>query len=526
MTTPTTRPASAADLTSGVQDKAGKPVTSSPRLLTDRMVKQTKPDPIRRLDIRDTGVTGLLLRITPNGVRTFALQTRGFDGKQFKMTLGRYPEVGLVEARDLAKAALLDIARGVDPREKRRAARAAADADALTLRTLLDEVEPVFAPSRSTWRSGSRPDRQKVEARASIENVFEALLDVPLSSLTLGDLAVAVSHYVPKRPLRGKSTANGAASRARNYLRSVFNWASGRKPFDAQGAGRNPRLDLPELAEVSDPSVHDQTIEGRRTRVLKGWELNRLLPLLVYPAPTDLRERLDPDEDFLAIATRFLVLTMSRREEVAEACWKDVDFSARTWTKFVKDRPPAGSIAPFARRLVTVPLSKASVELLLALPGAEKRASEDFIFATSTGGRLRNWGRAKDEFQEVSKTADWTYHDLRRTASTLLRQLGASPVVIDRLLCHKDPLASQNVSKAAASYMVDELVLEDGPDPEREAIELLARSLLAIEAKPASSLPAACDLRKPLRGEERIGMPAVETPKPRARSPWALAAGS
>lgn len=311
--------------------------STAPRELTDVFVRGYKNASGKRAEIRDTKVTGLVLRVTAKNKKTFTLNTRTVTGEKLQITIGTYPVISLKASRDIAMNYLADIRRGHDPRDQARLAKALAEAQSLTLANLLDEIEPILAPTKSTWRAGSRFGRKKPEARAAIENVFSALLEKPLGKLGQSDFSNAVKKYEPKRPRKGKSSANGSAARALNYLRPVLDWASHRGRFRKDGAGRDTKLDLADLALIQDPSIDDPTLEGKRERVLSEDELVAVIPLLVYPAPAGLRSALAPQDDYGPVAFLFLFLTLARRDEVAEARRKDFDLRARTWTKKGED---------------------------------------------------------------------------------------------------------------------------------------------------------------------------------------------
>ena len=117
--------------------------------------------------------------------------------------------------------------------------------------------------------------------------------------------------------------------------------------------------------------------KGRRERVLSQDELVAVMPLLVYPSPAGLRSSLDPRKDYGPIAFRFLLLTLSRREEVAEARRKDFD-PCRHVDEDGKDTAQAGSHGPAERRTVMLPLSDAAIELLFSLPSFVEGGPEDF----------------------------------------------------------------------------------------------------------------------------------------------------
>ncbi|WP_282026071.1 Arm DNA-binding domain-containing protein [Limimaricola cinnabarinus] len=232
---------------------------TAPRDFTDVFVRGFKNESGKRIEIRDTKITGLVMRVTTKGKKTFTLHTRTTGGEKIQITIGTYPAISLKDARAIAMNHLADIRRGHDPREQARLAKALAEAQSLTLTNLLDEVEPIFALTKSVWRAESRRGRKKTEARAAIENVFAALLKRPLNKVSLSDFAKAVNGYTPLRPRKGKTSANGSAARALTYLRPVFDWASGRSRFQKEGAGRGAKLELPDLGLIHDPSIDDPT---------------------------------------------------------------------------------------------------------------------------------------------------------------------------------------------------------------------------------------------------------------------------
>ncbi|WP_282027143.1 tyrosine-type recombinase/integrase [Limimaricola cinnabarinus] len=204
------------------------------------------------------------------------------------------------------------------------------------------------------------------------------------------------------------------------------------------------------------------------------------MPLLVYPAPEGLREKLDAHDDYGPVAFRFLFLTLSRRDEVTDARCKDINLLARTWTKSVKTKRKPGSHAPVQRRKVTVPLSDAAIDLLLTLPSFLRGGPEDLVFPSSGNGPLCNWDRTQASINHASGTSGWHRHDLRRTAATILGQLGVKPAVTDTLLCHINPYNREQVSSAAPNYMIDTKILNDAVDQERDAVNLLADALSSI----------------------------------------------
>ena len=301
-------------------------------------------------------------------------------------------------------------------------------------------------------------------------------MDVPVCTITPEDVAREMKVYRPLRPMAGKTSANGSVSRALAYLRPVFDWAAGRARFKKAGAGRATPLNVADISEVYDLSIDDPSLEVRRERALTQTELSSVLPLLTYPAPAGLRDRVNEAADYGPVAMMFLLLTLSRLDEVCSARKKDFDLARGIWTKKVKTLPKRGARRAGARREVSVPLSNAAIALLRSLPSFRNGGPCDLVFPSSRGGMLGNWQRTQTAIHKASRTYDWHRHDLRRTASTILRQFGSAPSVIDRLLCHASPLKG-DVSAAAPAYILNDLLVENGPDPERDAVNLLAEVL-------------------------------------------------
>ena len=67
-----------------------------------------------RRELPDGGITGLYLIVQPSGSKSFALRYR-HSGRSKKLTLGKYPQMSLLQARERAREALESISYGEDP---------------------------------------------------------------------------------------------------------------------------------------------------------------------------------------------------------------------------------------------------------------------------------------------------------------------------------------------------------------------------------------------------------------------------
>ena len=94
------------------------------KALTTKAVEAMKPDPNNRSEIPDAALAGLYLVIQPSGAKSWALRYR-FGGKPAKLTLGRWPLMGLADARAAASVALDKIDHGKNPSAEKMATKAA-----------------------------------------------------------------------------------------------------------------------------------------------------------------------------------------------------------------------------------------------------------------------------------------------------------------------------------------------------------------------------------------------------------------
>lgn len=408
--------------------------TLKPKALTDAMLKAIKPRAEGRLVVRDPAATGLVLRISPPGERhpagrrAWSLEVKAPDGRQLRVTLGAYPEISLAEARRLAGRTRADVLDGADPTAAKRARRATETAKrrgaagAATLRELLDSFERLKAKPADlrSW-----PDMRKM-----IEHNFAAFLSKAPAGVTRADFRAVLDAAVTRgAPISGK--------RAARYLGRVYGWAVERELVPANPAAG---LDLDELTRA----------ERVRQRVLNDDEIRAVW-----------RAAAEAGAPFGDLA-RFYLLTGLRRDEAAAIRWADLDGSTVVLAATKTDEP---------HRL---PLSGAALAIVKAQP---ERGS--FVFTLRTGtaasGKHTNWHRENAKLVARAGTAPWTWHDLRRTARTLLARIGVDDLVAELILNHALP------GKLRRTY-----VLHRYQDEMRTALERLAAFVEQIVAGEAN----------------------------------------
>ena len=89
--------------------------------LNDVACKQAKP---KEKAYRLADSKGLYLEVAPSGGKWWRLKYR-INGKEKRISLGVYPEIGLKDARDKCDAARKQLADGIDPSVQRKAVKLA-----------------------------------------------------------------------------------------------------------------------------------------------------------------------------------------------------------------------------------------------------------------------------------------------------------------------------------------------------------------------------------------------------------------
>ncbi|MEI7996095.1 MAG: integrase family protein [Methylococcaceae bacterium] len=99
-----------------------------------RIEKLPTPEKDRK-DYYDTEVSKLMCRVSASGNKSFCVLKRMSTGKLQRVTLGKWPDVSVSDARKMAQAALTELAQGVNLTEEKRKQKLRG----ITLQELLDK---------------------------------------------------------------------------------------------------------------------------------------------------------------------------------------------------------------------------------------------------------------------------------------------------------------------------------------------------------------------------------------------------
>ncbi len=353
------------------------------KALTSKAVEKMQHDPERRLEVPDGLLPGLYLVVQPSGAKSWAVRFRA-NGKTAKVTLGRFPEIELAKARELARDQFNAVAKGRDPAAEKRAAKGAGQAIALptTVGGLCDRyIELHLKPNVRRWEN----------ARGEIDNHIRPRLgNLALTALTRAHVREMARDIGEAHPV--------AANRALARLRAVLNWAVEEDLVEANVA-----------AGIKRP-----TREYLVDRILSDTELRA-----VWEATDTLKY---PGREF----ARLLILSGQRRDDVRLMRWDELDLESRTWTI------PTSRFKN--RRSHLVPLPDAVVDILKALPFKD---AGGYALSLDGGGRAYgNVQRPKGTLDKTAKVTGWTWHDLRRTMRTGLSRLGIRRDIAELVIGH------------------------------------------------------------------------------------------
>jgi integrase len=359
--------------------------------LTAAMVEKQAPPATGRLEIFDTIVPALALRVTAMGSRSYVVRGRvKGEPAPIRLTLGDAVVMRLTDARQAASEALRAMRAGIDPREAMKTEIRQARAEkALTFDALVDEWARLHLSRR-------RP-RYAAEAVRAIRAGLPDLLKRPAAQIATTEAVNALDIIL----LAGKPVA---AARTRTYARSCFSWALKRGKVPA-----NPFAGLPIEPEKAE-----------RERVLSDHELCAL-----WGATNRLGYPWSP-------YFKLLMLTLQRREEVAGMQWGELDLEQSMWS-IPGSRMKNG-------RLHQLHLSVAAIDVIAAIP---RMAGNDFVFTTTGRSHVSGYGKAKRHLDTAiasvtgSVPESWRLHDLRRTGVAHLAAMGFDSIVVDKLLAHQ-----------------------------------------------------------------------------------------
>jgi integrase len=371
--------------------------------LTENRVSGAPVPKTGQVFLWDSAVRGFGVRILPGKSRTFWFMYRPRGGGSSRMvSIGKYPAIKVAAARKVASTFYGQVARGEDPAAKRQVERTR---DQATLRTLLADDGPYQRELKRRHLVNAK------QALSSLNRGLRRLLSKEVTALTRSDLVAAITAIEDDgRP--------GAAQDLRKFARTFLEWcvSSGRITANPLAGLRQPKRSRAERLKAA----------SNGGRALSDDEICKM-----WQAAASLGS--------FGGLVRLALLTGLRRGELAQI-ERARDLRA---DRIVVQPEHAKTGAQHE-----VPLTP----LMRQVIDGEPVTTSPLLFPSPvTGGRLKGWTKLTAKLRRASGV-DFTLHDLRRTARTLMSRLGVGEDIAELAIGHvrADLIARYNKDAAWA----------------------------------------------------------------------------
>ena len=374
-------------------------------MLTDTTLRHLKPR-AKRYKVADRD--GMYALVSPSGAISFRFDYR-LNGRRETFVIGAYDPRGLTLA--LAREKCMQARRAVEGGES----------PAQTKRNGKERLNTAksFCEHAEQWFDGAGlADSTKAMRRAVYNrDIYPKFKKRILTEITEDDV----------RALCEKVKARNAPSTAlhvRDIIKAIFDFAALK--------GHKVANPAEEIAPKSIASFKP------RDRALSPLEIQILHRAM---------ERIQATADH-RLAIRFLLLTMVRKGELVGGLWAEVDFERQVWT-IPKERMKA-------RRPHNVYLSRQALEILTALKACAGSSKYILPSRNDPNHHVANGSLNRLTQSIVSQATvhnlplgDFTVHDLRRTGSTILNEVGFNGDWIEKCLAHEQGRSSRGVYNKA-----------------------------------------------------------------------------
>lgn len=329
--------------------------------------------PDKRQEFWDTSLQGFGLRVTPTGKKTYFIMCRD-QGKQRRITLGRYPIISLADAREEARAKLRLVSLGLPLEEKKERV--------VSLEKAFNSFIEIYAKKKTR-------DWHRTDARLR-GTLIKKYGSIDIREITRKDIVTLLDDIVARgAPIQANRVLAGASK--------FFKWCVEREYIES-----SPVLN------ISKPAP-----ENPRDRVLSDEELKKIwaeAEKMAYP---------------FGPLFQLLILTGQRRSEVSNMRWSEIDYKDKIWT-IPKERSKN-------KRANSVPLSNQAINILEQTP---RFRNSDFVFTTTGTTPVSGLGKVKVRLDEKTGIQGWVNHDIRRTVISGMAKLNIPIHVIEKIVNH------------------------------------------------------------------------------------------
>ena len=387
---------------------------TTPGVSTDRQIAGLRPRD-KPYEVAVDRCRGLRVRVFPTGVRHFEYRYMTDSGTRRRHRLGPYPGLSLAEARAAAASLAVGVTAGQDPAGERAASRERAR----TGDTLSELAESFWRASAKGLHGGRKRPKRQITIDKEQQwwrcHIEPALGKRRIEELKRADIKVFMRELATDSGL-APSSIGGVGS----LLQAVLGFAVDEERIDA-----NPATGLARPLALTS---RERLFNDDALKILWSAAMVASQPRAPGEPSGDIHARLLPE---MGLAIRLLMLTLSRRTEIAGARWKEIDLNALQWT--------IPSERAKAKHIHIVPLTDEMVEVFKIARSLHPRSEVVFPAMKGKGEHLDPHAltRAFSRICTRNKIESGSPHDIRRSgATTLVGRYGVSRLVVGMLLGH------------------------------------------------------------------------------------------
>ena len=364
--------------------------------------------------ISDSEVTGLKLRVQKSGAKIFYLFWK-HEGRQRKYRIAKWGDIGVPEARKVARKLRAEIALGNDPQAERTSAQEEAKrAKTGTLRVFLDT---------EYYKYAEKHQKTFEFTKGLLESHFDFLMNRQMDSIEWKE----IDRWQTRMLADGikPQSVNRKLVSLKAVLNKAVEWGV-IKVSPLSGRGRLKEGDNNVVRWLSDAE------RVRLEKVLAGWK------------------------GYEAVVVSILLKTGCRPGEVFGLKWSDVDMENRLLTVRA-GKTDSKQMLAINEGLMDVLNKWRKVQDEQKSAGVSVAGEGDYLFPSEADatGHIKSIRRGWNKIKLKAKLEDFRLYDCRHDCASRLVMAGVPIYTVAQVLGHSNVAMTQKYAHLAPDHLAD-----------------------------------------------------------------------